>query len=113
MTTNNTSKVSRTVTWCLRSTLTTLVIKLMPHSNIETLAMKALSMNALKKRTEALDFIKKALFKNMSNFTCWHVYGIIHRSNKNNDDARKAYLNALKSDPANQNVLRDLGQLQI
>jgi hypothetical protein len=32
---------------------------------------------------------------------------------RNYDDARKAYLNALKYDPANQNVLRDLGQLQI
>ena len=29
------------------------------------------------------------------------------------DDARKAYLNALKYDSTNQNVLRDLGQLQI
>jgi len=75
--------------------------------------MKALNMNAMKKRVEALEFIKKALFKNMANFTCWHVYGIIHRANKNYDDARRAYLNALKSDPTNQNVLRDLGQLQM
>ena len=44
--------------------------------------MKALNLNAQKKRVEALDFIKKALFKNLANFTCWHVYGIIHRSNK-------------------------------
>lgn len=47
--------------------------------------------------------------KNMSNFTCWHVYGILHRSNKNYEDARKAYCNALKYDAQNQNVLRDLG----
>lgn len=32
---------------------------------------------------------------------------------RNYDEARKAYLNALKHDPKNQNVLRDLGQLQI
>ena len=31
--------------------------------------------------------------------------------NRSFDDARKAYLNALKYDPNNQNVLRDLGQL--
>ncbi len=48
----------------------------------ETLAMKALNLNAQKKRADALEFIKKALFKNMANFTCWHVYGIIHRANK-------------------------------
>jgi len=44
--------------------------------------MKALNMNALKKKVEAFELIKKALFKNLSNFTCWHVYGILHRSNK-------------------------------
>jgi N-alpha-acetyltransferase 15/16, NatA auxiliary subunit len=49
----------------------------------------------------------------LANFTCWHVYGILHRGNKNYDEARKAYLNALKHDPSNQNVLRDLGQLQV
>lgn len=32
---------------------------------------------------------------------------------RNYDEARKAYLNALKYDKENQNVLRDLGQLQI
>jgi peptide alpha-N-acetyltransferase len=32
---------------------------------------------------------------------------------RNFDEARKAYLNALKYDKENQNVLRDLGNLQI
>lgn len=41
------------------------------------------------------------------------MYGILHRGNKNYDEARKAYLNALKYDAGNQNVLRDLGQLQV
>jgi peptide alpha-N-acetyltransferase len=50
--------------------------------NIETLAMKALNMNALKKKKEAFDLIKMALFKNLANFTCWHVYGILNRANK-------------------------------
>ena len=79
----------------------------------ETLAMKALNMNAMKKKTEAFEQIKKALFKNLGNFTCWHVYGILHRGNKNYDEARKAYLNALRYDVGNVNVLRDLGQLQV
>ena len=79
----------------------------------ETQAMQALTLNAVKRKTEAFELIKKALFKNLSNFTCWHVYGILHKSNKNYDEARKAYLNALKYDKDNQNVLRDLGQLQV
>ena len=44
--------------------------------------MKALTMSALKKKVEAFDLIKKALFKNLKNFTCWHVYGLLHRQNK-------------------------------
>ena len=56
----------------------------MTYANIviETWAMKALNLNAQKKRNEAFEMIKKALFKNLKNFTCWHVYGILHRSNK-------------------------------
>ena len=55
----------------------------------------------MKKKKEAFDLIKQAIFKNMNNFTCWHVYGILNRANKNYDDSRRAYLNALKSDPTN------------
>lgn len=51
-------------------------------SSIETQAMIALNLNSQKKKTEAFEHIKKALFKNLGNFTCWHVYGILHRSNK-------------------------------
>ena len=63
--------------------------------------MKALTLNAMKKKKEGFDIIKQALFKNLKNFTCWHVYGILNRANKNYDDSRKAYVNALKSDPTN------------
>ena len=87
--------------------------------------MEALTLNSMRRKGEAFELIKKALFKNLKNFTCWHVFGILHRSNKyffntfsikpyrNYEDAKKAYANALKYDPNNQNVLRDLGQLQI
>ena len=44
--------------------------------------MKALTLNALKKKTEAMNQIKAAIMKNMMNFTVWHVYGLINRSNK-------------------------------
>jgi hypothetical protein len=49
---------------------------------VETLAMEALATNAMKKKTEALKMIKEAIAKNFTNFTCWHVLGIINRSNK-------------------------------
>jgi len=71
-----------------------------PHI-LETMSMKALILNAMKHKTEATELIKQALFKNLNNFMCWHIYGLLHRSNKNYDEARKAYLNALKFDSKN------------
>ncbi len=75
--------------------------------------MKALILSAMGRMSEANDQIKKTLFKNMTNFTCWHVFGIINRKEKDYDQARRAYLNALKYNPENDSVLRDLCQLQL
>lgn len=39
----------------------------------ETEAFKCLVMTKIKRSKEAFENIKKILFKNLSNFTCWHV----------------------------------------
>jgi hypothetical protein len=39
-------------------------------------------MTKLKRSKEATEGIKKVLFKNLTNFTCWHVYGLIMRQQK-------------------------------
>lgn len=75
--------------------------------------MKALILSGLGRNDEAKEQIKKTLFKNLSNFTCWHVFGIINRKAKEYDEARKAYLNAHKYNPDNESVLRDLAQIQL
>jgi len=67
----------------------------------ETRAFRALSMSGLGKMKEAVKEIKAILMKNMMNFTCWHIMGIIHRKEKEYDQARRAYLFALKCDPGN------------
>jgi len=64
----------------------------------ESISFKALILNSEKRKAEAYELIKKALFKNLANFTCWHVYGIINKQNRQYQEARKAYLNALKYD---------------
>lgn len=60
------------------------------------------------KAEDAMVIIKKVLFKNLTNFTCWHVYGIIHKKKADFDTAKKAYLNAHKYNPLNDSILRDL-----
>ena len=77
------------------------------------MAFKALIFNGLKKKTEAMEIIKAALAKNMVNFTCWHVQGILFKSQKNYKAAKASYSMAIKYDQNNQNVLRDLSLLQV
>ena len=43
---------------------------------------------------------------------CWHVYGLLYRSDMNYPEAIKCYRNALKWEKDNQQILRDLALLQ-
>jgi N-alpha-acetyltransferase 15/16, NatA auxiliary subunit len=44
---------------------------------------------------------------------CWHVYGLLHRADRNYGEAIKAYKQALRIDSENLQILRDLSLLQI
>ncbi|CAI4211974.1 unnamed protein product [Parascedosporium putredinis] len=77
------------------------------------MAMKALIMNAQGKTDEAFGLAKEALTVDMKSHICWHVYGLLYRSIKNFEEAIKAYKFALKLDPDNNQIQRDLAILQI
>ncbi|XP_038166054.1 N-alpha-acetyltransferase 16, NatA auxiliary subunit isoform X2 [Arvicola amphibius] len=79
----------------------------------ETLAMKGLTLNCLGKREEAYEFVRKGLRSDVKSHICWHVYGLLQRSDKKYDEAIKCYRNALKLDKDNLQILRDLSLLQI
>lgn len=79
----------------------------------DTLAMKALLINAQGKTDEAFALAKEALTLDMKSHICWHVYGILYRTNKNFDEAIKAYKFALRLEPESQQIQRDLATLQI
>lgn len=79
----------------------------------DTMAMKALIINQQGKREDAFTLAKEALKTDMKSHVCWHVYGMLYRSNKNFDEAIKAYKFALKLEPESQQILRDLAILQI
>ena len=46
-------------------------------------------------------------------FSGWHVLGLIHRQEKQYDEASRAYLNALRFEKDSQQIIRDLTNLQI
>jgi len=77
--------------------------------------MKGLLLNSLEKRQkeEAYDLVKRGVKNNLRSHVCWHVYGLLYRTDNEYDEAIKCYKNALRFDPENLTVLRDLAQLQI
>jgi N-alpha-acetyltransferase 15/16, NatA auxiliary subunit len=89
-----------------------LILKKFPD-NGETMCMKGLTINQLDRKGEAYDLVRKGLMKNMRSHICWHVYGLLYRSDHDYFEAARAYLNALRLDPDNQQILRDLALLQV
>ncbi|KAK4152061.1 hypothetical protein C8A00DRAFT_44835 [Chaetomidium leptoderma] len=79
----------------------------------DTMSMKALILNAQGKTDEAFALAKDALTIDMKSYICWHVYGILYRTNKNFDEAIKAYKFALKLEPDSHQIQRDLAVLQV
>jgi len=88
------------------------VLKRFPQHG-ETLAMRGLTLNALDKKEEAYDHVKRGLRNDLKSHVCWHVYGLLYRSDRNYGEAIKCYLNALKWDSENLQILRDLSLLQV
>ncbi|KAI4462390.1 n-terminal acetyltransferase-related [Holotrichia oblita] len=79
----------------------------------ETLAMKGLTLNCLGRKEEAYEHVRKGLRNDLRSHVCWHVYGLLQRSDKKYDEAIKCYRNALKWEKDNIQILRDLSLLQI
>uniref|UniRef100_A0AAR5PIA3 N-alpha-acetyltransferase 15, NatA auxiliary subunit n=1 Tax=Dendroctonus ponderosae TaxID=77166 RepID=A0AAR5PIA3_DENPD len=79
----------------------------------ETLAMKGLTLNCLGRKEEAYEHVRRGLRNDLKSHVCWHVYGLLQRSDKKYDEAIKCYRNALKWDKNNIQILRDLSLLQI
>lgn len=75
--------------------------------------MKGLTLNALDKKAEATELVRRGLRLDLRSHICWHVYGLLYRSDREYRDAARAYLQALRYDKDNQQILRDLALLQI
>jgi len=79
----------------------------------ETLAMKGLTLNCMDKKTEAYELVKKGIKFDITSHVCWHVLGLLYRSDRDYVEASKCYNTALKHDKENIQILRDLSLLQI
>jgi len=75
--------------------------------------MKGLTLNCMGRKEEAYEHVRRGLRNDLQSHVCWHVYGLLQRSDKKYDEAIKCYRNALKWDKDNVQILRDLSLLQI
>eukprot|EP00742_Colponemidia_sp_Colp-10_P007680 GILJ01008278.1.p1 GENE.GILJ01008278.1~~GILJ01008278.1.p1 ORF type:complete len:869 (-),score=166.02 GILJ01008278.1:155-2761(-) len=88
------------------------ILKKFPDDG-ETLAMRGLTLNCMDKKEEAYDYVRRGLRQAVRSHVCWHVYGLLYRSDRDYMEAIKCYRNALRIDQDNVQILRDLSLLQI
>uniref|UniRef100_A0A7S0PZY0 Uncharacterized protein n=1 Tax=Coccolithus braarudii TaxID=221442 RepID=A0A7S0PZY0_9EUKA len=88
------------------------VLKKFPEHG-ETLAMKGLLLNSLDKKAEAYELVRKGVKLDIKSQVCWHVFGLLYRSDRDYLMAIKCYRGALRQEPDNMKILRDLSMLQI
>jgi len=78
---------------------------------LECNSFKSLVLNAARRKPEATELIHQTLIKNMGNFTCWHVQGMIFKQNKEYKKAAQSLAQAVKIDFKNSNAYRDLASV--
>jgi tetratricopeptide (TPR) repeat protein len=80
----------------------------------DAMAMKALILNSQgsEKREEAYRLARKAVRVDITSHLCWHILGLIYRSERNYREAAKCLKIAVIHDKENQTVLRDLAVCQ-
>ncbi|BFZ58460.1 hypothetical protein PYCC9005_005522 [Savitreella phatthalungensis] len=78
----------------------------------ETLAMKGLITYNTGAKDEGWELVKKGLRHDIKSHVAWHVYGLMHRAERAWEEAMKAYVNALRFEPEQQVILRDLANIQ-
>ncbi|KAG8970736.1 hypothetical protein FRC03_004118 [Tulasnella sp. 419] len=88
------------------------ILKKVPEHG-ETTSMKGLVLYNLHKKEEGLELVKKGVLLDLTSHICWHVLGIVHKADRNYEEALKCYLQALRFDKDNINILRDAAQLQL
>lgn len=70
-------------------------------------------MSSQGQQEEAFALAKVALKNDMKSHVCWHVYGLLYRTDKNYEEAIKAYKFALRLEPDSKPIQRDLAFLQM
>jgi N-alpha-acetyltransferase 15/16, NatA auxiliary subunit len=104
---------SHYLTFKLVSSVRSQILKKFPEHG-ETLAFKSLFVsNYPERKAEAHELAKAAIKADIKSYLCWHIYGLLHRNDRNYEQAAKCYLNSLRMDRGNVSIARDLCYIQM
>ncbi len=81
-------------------------------SHGETMAMKGLALHHVERRDEAWTVARAGLKLDVTSYICWHAFALMHRRDENYAESVKAYAQALRTDPDNPQLLRDIQLMQ-
>ncbi|KAK1936163.1 tetratricopeptide repeat containing domain protein [Babesia divergens] len=81
----------------------------------EVLSFKALLLSNTdeSKQDEILELAKEGLRNDLKSYLCWHVLGVVYKQRKLYKDAVKCFTMALKVDPRNDRLIRDICALHM
>ena len=68
--------------------------------------MKGLTLNCVGRKEEAYELVRRGLKNDLKSHVCWHVYGLLQRSDKKYEEAIKCYRNALRWDKVSNEELK-------
>lgn len=74
--------------------------------------MRGLLCSLLGRPEEADELVRAGVRSNVRSHVCWHVMGIVRRSENKNEEAVRCFKMALRLDPDNSMVSRDLALMQ-
>ena len=83
----------------------------------ETLAMKGLIVRSMDEghgvNEEARALVRRGIECHPQSHVCWHVMGLVHRAEREHGESAKCYAQALKLDPENGLILKDLSMVYL
>ena len=79
----------------------------------ETLALKGLLLLGIGRREEAMVEVRRGLKSGLTSARCWHAFGLLCRAERKFEEAIKSFKHALRLEPTNLMIVRDLAVLQV
>lgn len=65
---------------------------------LETTSMKGLVLTHTGRKEEGVELVRKGVRLDLTSHICWHVLGLVHKADRNYEEALKCYTQALRFD---------------